>query len=105
MKKAKKTTIRRKSIKERIFDAEQYGIKKGHDVAWSDAAASVRREFLPPYEAREGILSFVRTVESWPIDGKAVVVVVATDLKHICNAALPAKVLQVIAAEMKKRLA
>lgn len=105
MKKAKKVKVVRKTFAERLFEAREEGIKRGHDAAWSDGIASGRREFLPPYESREGILAFVRAVESWPINGDALVAVVATDLKHICNMAVPARVMQVIAAEMKKRLA
>lgn len=104
-KKAKKAKVVRKTLAQQVWEAREAGIKHGHDVGWSDGVASGRREFLPPSDAREGLLSFVRAVEGWPINGDAVVAIVATDLKHICNLAVPARVMQVLATEMKKRLA
>lgn len=104
MKKAKKSKVVRKTFTARLEEAKDEARRVGFNDGFSEGTASGRREFLPPYDAREALLNFARAVESWPIDGNALVAIVATDLKHVCNLAVPARVMQVIASEMKKRL-
>lgn len=101
----KKTKVVRATLKEKLVFARSEGWTDGFDKGMREGATKGRLEFLPPYESRAGLLDFVRAVESWPLDGNALVAIAATDLKHLCNLALPARVMQLIAAEMKKRLA
>lgn len=100
-----KPKAERLTVKQRLVLERADGWAKGFDDGMREGMQKGRKEFLPPYESRAGLLDFVRAVESWPVNGDAVVAIIATDLKHICNLAVPARVLQAIAAEMKKRLA
>lgn len=101
----KKAKVVRKTLREKLTEARLLAREEGFSCGFAEGAAAGRREFLPPCESREGILNFVRAVEGWPLNGDALVALVATDLKHICNMAVPARTMQVIASEMKKRLA
>lgn len=105
VKKAKKTKVVRVPLKQRIVLERAEAWTDGFDKGMREGMQKGRQEFLPPYDARAGLLDFARVVESWPINGDALVAIVATDLKYVCHAALPARVMHVMASEMKKRLA
>lgn len=101
----KKAKVVRKTFKERLEETRTEAWREGHRSGYSEGEAAGRREFLPPYDARASLLDLVRVVEGWPVKGDALVAIVATDLKYVCNAVIPVRTMQIIASEMKKRLA
>lgn len=96
----KKAKIARKTLAEKLIESRRAGFYEG----LKEGAAVARRELLPPIDIRPMLRDFVRIVESWPIEGDALVSVVATDLRTCSHATAPARVLQNAAKELKKLL-
>lgn len=91
VKKAKKAKVVRKTVAERIADA-----------CAKTQAEWYERTFGPSWAHREALTDFVRSIKGWPIDDGAVVALIGTDLKRICNMAISARTAKAIAAELER---
>lgn len=94
----KKVKAVRKTLKDKLAEVHLAAVEQGRREGYESA----KRDFGPNWSLRDGLTDFVRLIESWPIDGSAVVALVGTDLKHICNASLPARTVKAIAGELKR---
>ncbi|MET4341954.1 hypothetical protein [Bradyrhizobium sp. RT9a] len=98
----KKAKVVRKTLKEKVaiacVEARALGWADGFDKAMAEA----RRKFAPDTEIQDALTDFAQQIRGWPIDGAAVVMLVGTDLKHICNMAIPARTAKAIAGELER---
>lgn len=94
----KKTKSVRKTLKEKLAEEHQ----KGFDRGYSAGERQTKFNFMPEWSLEKPLVDFVRLVQSWPIEPGGVVALVGTDLKAICNAAIPMRTLRAIADELKR---
>jgi hypothetical protein len=100
MKKVKATKIVvRKTLREKL-DAERLA---GVDTGYAQGRHDTRFEFRPNPTHQKNITDVVRMIESWGmLEENGLIMIAGTDLQHHCNAAVPLRLLRVIAEELKR---
>lgn len=93
-----KTKIKRKTLAEKLEEAGQEGYNRGYE----QGCRAGRAEFGPEWTLRDALTDFTQQIKGWPIDGAAVVALMGTDLKHICNMAIPARTAKAIAKQLER---
>lgn len=94
----KKSKTARKTLAERLEEARSAGFSAGFE----EGRAAGRREFGPNSLWKDALTDFAQQIKGWPIDGADVVALIGTDLKHICNMAIPARTAKAIANELER---
>ena len=99
---AKKSIISktpRKTLADRLREANLSGYEDGK-AAGTAAAATL---YAPNRDHKEHVVDFVRLIESWgALSEDAVVMFAGTDLRHHAHAAIPLRLLRVVARELKR---
>lgn len=98
----KKTKVVRQTLKEKLaiacVEARSVGWNDGFEKGMSEGL----RKFRPQPDIQDALTDFAQQVKGWPIDGSAVVMLIGTDLKHICNMAIAARTAKAIAGELER---
>lgn len=95
----KKTKVVRKTLKEKLAEAREEGVRVGRMTG----ARDMEHNYQPNWQHRQNITDVVRMIESWGnMSDDGVIMISGTDLRHHCNAAVPLRLLRVVGNELKR---
>ena len=97
MKKAKKTKIVRKSLKDKLAEVHLAAVEQGR----AEGERLAKSAFQPNFYHRKSINDFVRMIESWGnMSEDGVIMIAGTDLKAHATGSVPLRLFRLIAQEL-----
>src|SRR6266849_5100302 len=99
MRKAKKTKIVRKSLKDKLAEVHLAAVTQGR----LEGEKFAKDKFRPYFGWQNGSNDFLRMVDSWGnLADDAIIMIAGTDLKAHCTGAVPVRLFRAIGTELKR---